>query len=136
MENTMSDSLYWLTLTVSMTALFWMPYIVEFISRVGFLPALSLAKIDEQKLNATPQWAQRMKKAHYNAVENLVIFAVLVLIAHNAGISVLLAAQIYFFTRLLHFIFYTVDIGFLRTLCFFGGFFAQAYIALTILGVL
>ena len=57
----MTDSLYWLTLTVSMTALFWMPYILELIGRVGLLPALSLAEVDEQKLNATPEWAQRMQ---------------------------------------------------------------------------
>jgi uncharacterized MAPEG superfamily protein len=45
-----------------------------------------------------------------------------------------LAAQIYFFARLLHFIFHTMGIGLLRTLAFFGGFFAQAYIAVTLLG--
>lgn len=119
-----------------MTALFWMPYILEMIGRIGLLPALSLAEPDEQKMNATPEWAERMKKAHYNAVENLAVFATLVLIAHNAGIAVVLAAQVYFFARLLHFIFYTMGIGLLRTLSFFGGFAAQAYIALTILGVL
>ena len=132
----MNDSLFWLALTVSMTALFWMPYILEFIARVGLLPALSLAEANEQKLNATPEWADRMKKAHSNAIENLVVFAALVLIADSAGISVVLATQIYFFARLLHFIFYAAGIGLLRTLCFFGGFFAQAYVALTIFGIL
>jgi len=132
----MSDSLFWLTLVVALTALLWMPYILEFISRVGLLAALSLAEADPQNVNATPEWAERMKKAHSNAVENLVIFAPLVLIAHSVGSSVVLAAQIYFFARLLHFIFYTMGIGLLRTLAFFGGFFAQAYIAVTLLGAL
>jgi uncharacterized MAPEG superfamily protein len=132
----MTDSLFWLTLVVALTALLWMPYILEFIGRVGLLAALSLADADEQKLNATPEWAERMKKAHYNAIENLVIFAPLVLIAHSAGTSVVLAAQVYFFARLLHFVFYTMGIGLLRTLAFFVGFFAQAYIALTLLGAL
>lgn len=132
----MNESLFWLTLTVSMTALFWMPYILELIARLGLLPVLSLAEADEQKLNATPEWAERMKKAHSNAIENLVIFAPLVLIAHSIGIAVVLATQIYFFARLFHFIFYTAGIGLLRTLCFFGGFFAQAYVALAIFGIL
>lgn len=132
----MSNSLFWLTLIVLMTAILWMPYILELIGRIGLLPTLSLAAADEQKLNATPEWAERMKKAHSNAVENLVIFAPLVLIADSAGLSVVVAAQIYFFARLLHFIFYSMGIGLLRTLSFFGGFFAQVYVALTILGVL
>jgi len=132
----MSDSLFWLTLVVALTALLWMPYILEFISRAGLLAALSLAEADAQKVNATPEWAERMKKAHYNAVENLVIFAPLVLIANSVGVSVVLAAQIYFFARLLHFIFYTMGIGLLRTLAFFGGFLAQAYVAVTLLGAL
>ena len=38
---------------------------------------------------ATPKplapWAQRMKAAHYNAVENLVLFAALVLVAEQAA---------------------------------------------------
>ena len=131
----MTDSLFWLTLTAAMTAVFFLPYILEFIGRVGLLPALSLAEPDEQKLNATPAWADRAKKAHYNAVENLVVFAPLVLIAHSTGISVAFAAQVYFVARLLHFVFYIAGIGILRTLSFFGGFGATAFVALTLLGV-
>ncbi len=131
----MNESLYWLTLTVAMTALFWMPYIMEMIARIGLFPALSLAEADEQKLNATPEWAERMKKAHYNAVENLAIFAPLVLIANQVGIAVVLAAQVYFFARLVHYITYTLGIGVLRTVTFFMGFFAQARIVIALLGV-
>jgi uncharacterized MAPEG superfamily protein len=32
-------------------------------------------------------WAARMKAAHYNAAENLAIFAALVLVANVAGVS-------------------------------------------------
>lgn len=131
----MTDSLFWLAATIAMTALFWAPYILETIARVGLLPALSLAAVDEQKRDAQPEWSQRAKKAHYNAVENLIIFAPLVMIAHVAGLSVVLAAQIYFAARLLHYVFYVAGVGFLRTLCFFGGFFAQVLVALAIFGV-
>lgn len=132
----MTDTLFWLTLTIFMTGLLWLPYILETILRIGLLPALSLAPVDPQKREAQPEWSIRAKKAHYNAVENLVVFAPLVLIAHIAGLSVLLAAQAYFIARLLHYVFYAAGIGFLRTLSFFAGVFAQAYIALSILGVL
>ena len=132
----MTESLFWLTITVLMTALFWLPYTLELIGRIGLLPALSLAEADERKVNATPGWAERMKKAHYNAIENLVVFSTLVLIGHSIGIPVVLAAQVYFFARLAHFVFYTLNIGVLRTLSFFGGFFAQAYAGLLILEVI
>lgn len=132
----MTDSLFWLTLSAAMTAVFFLPYILEIIARVGLLPVLSISKADETKLNATPEWADRAKKAHYNAIENLAVFAPLVLIAHSAGLSVTLAAQVYFVARLLHYVFYTAGIGLLRTLSFFGGFGATAYVALTLLGVL
>jgi hypothetical protein len=62
-ESTMTDSLFWLTLVVALTALLWMPYILEFISRVGLLAALFLAEVDPQNVNATPEWAERMKKS-------------------------------------------------------------------------
>ena len=130
----MTDSLFWLTLTIAMTAVFFLPYILEFISRVGLLPALSLAPIDPNKQSATPEWAERAKKAHYNAVENLVIFAPLVLIAHSADVAIGLAVQGYFCARLLHYVFYTAGVGLLRTLSFFGGLTATAYIVLALLG--
>jgi uncharacterized MAPEG superfamily protein len=132
----MTDSLFWLALSASMTAVLWLPYVLEYIGRVGLLPALSLAKANDEKLNATPPWAERTKKAHYNSIENLTVFATLVLIAHSAGMSVLLATQVYFFARLLHYVFYAIDVGALRTLSFFGGFFAQGYVALTLFGVI
>jgi len=132
----MTDSFFWLTLVITLTGLLWSIYILEYISRVGLLAALSLAEADAQKVSAIPAWAERMKKAHYNAVENLVIFAPLVLIAHSVEVSVVLATQIYFFARLFHFIFYTMGIGLMRTLSFFGGFFAQAYIVVSLLGAL
>ena len=132
----MNDTLFWLTATVFMTGLLWVPYILEAIVRIGLLPALSLATPDENKLAARPEWSERARKAHSNAVENLVILAPLALIASHIGISVTAAVQAYFAARLLHYIVYTAGIGFLRTLCFFGGFFAQAYIAMAIFNFL
>ena len=62
-----------------------------------------------------------MKKAHTNAVENLVVFAALVLTLNAAGISnetTVLACNLYFWARLVHIAVYTIGIPWLRTLAF------------------
>jgi uncharacterized MAPEG superfamily protein len=66
-------------------------------------------------------WAQRLKKAHYNAVENLVVFAALVLVLNAVQVSnatTVLACEVYFWARLVHAIVYTLGIPWLRTLSF------------------
>jgi uncharacterized MAPEG superfamily protein len=84
--------------------------------------------------NPPPQspWARRMINAHYNAVENLVVFAALVLAAHAPGVStgaIATAAIVYFWARVVHVVAYTLAIPWARTLAFAVGFFAQATIA-------
>jgi uncharacterized MAPEG superfamily protein len=69
-------------------------------------------------------WAARAKKAHSNGVENLVVFAAIVLMLNAVGISnetTVLACTVYFWARLLHFIVYTAGIPWLRTLAYFVG---------------
>jgi len=132
----MSQELYWLTLTATMTALFWLPYACNRIVVRGLVAALGNPKPD-----AKPHapWAERMMKAHSNATENLVIFAALVLTAQAVGISTELtvaAAITYFWARAVHFVVYALGIPGVRTLAFFVGFLAQMTIALTILGLL
>ena len=63
----MSDELTYLTYTALLTALLWVPYILNQISTLGLLNALGYPE------NANPgaDWARRLKAAHYNAVENL-----------------------------------------------------------------
>lgn len=76
-----------------------------------------------------------MSRAHSNAVENLVIFAPLVLIAAIAGITsstTIAACQLYFFARLAHYVIYTLGIPFLRTVAFAAGFVAQMTMAIAL----
>ena len=85
---------------------------------------------------AQSPWARRMMKAHLNAVENLVVFAALVLAAHALGVSnnaIATAAIVYFWARLVHVFAYTYAVPWVRTLAFTVGFFAQAVIAWQIL---
>src|SRR3546814_13316981 len=73
-----------------------------------------------------------MMKAHANAVENLVIFAALVLVAHAAGISnalVVCACAVFFWARLVHAVAYTFSVPWVRTGAFVVGFCAHAVIA-------
>ena len=77
-----------------------------------------------------------MKGAHSNAVENLVIFAALVLVAHIAGVNnetTALACAIYFWTRVVHFAIYTFRIPWIRTFAFVVGFGCQIVLAWQIL---
>jgi uncharacterized MAPEG superfamily protein len=69
-------------------------------------------------------WAQRLKAAHYNSVENLVLFATLVLVANAAGISndtTVMVCNIYFWARVVHVFAYTFGVPWIRTLAFLAG---------------
>ena len=128
----MPADLFWLTLTTAMTGLFWIPYILDRMMTRGLMGAM-----DNPKPDAAPQsaWAERQMRAHANAVENLVIFASLVLTAHALGISngvTACAVVLYFWSRLAHYVIYTFGIPVLRTLSFAGGFVAQAMLVLAI----
>ena len=66
-------------------------------------------------------WADRLRRAHANAVENLVVFAALVLAAHVAGVhtgGTALAAAIYLWARVAHALSYALAIPWVRTLSF------------------
>ena len=78
-------------------------------------------------------------RVHANAVENLVIFAPLVLIAQALTISspiTIFACALYFWSRAAHLVVYTLGIAGLRTLAFTGGFIAQAILALALFDLL
>ena len=136
MHAPLSTELFWLTLTITMTALIWMPYIVNRIIEHGVWPALTNPQPD---LRPKAQWAERLMRAHDNAVENLIIFAPLVLILQVTGTSTTAttnACMIYFFVRLSHLVIYTLAIPFFRTLAFLAGFICQMVLAFTVLGVM
>ena len=129
----MTTELYWLTLTALMTAFFWMPYVLNRVAMNGLGGALAGGAPDSSSLSVC---AQRAIKAHTNAVENLAIFAPIVLTAHVLGISnaaTKAAVVVYFFARLLHFLVYSAGIPAARTLTFTAGWLAQIAIIASIL---
>jgi len=128
----MTSELMSLTWVVALSAVMWVPYILNTIAVRGLMDAVGYPE------NPAPlaAWAQRMKAAHYNAVENLVVFASLVLIANAAGISndtTVLACELYFWARLVHVLAYTFAVPFLRTLAFAGGWICQIMLLLQLI---
>jgi len=115
-------SLLWVT---ALTSVMWIPYILNMIVVRGLSDAVGYPS-DPVPLSP---WAQKMKAAHANAAENLVVFAALVLVAHVAKVSneaTVLAAQVYLWARVAHFVSYSLAIPWLRTITFLIGFGCQA----------
>lgn len=136
MPATMTTELYWLVLTVLLTSVLFAPYIVNRMKEHGFLRAVWNPQPDTRP---KAQWAERMMRAHANAVENLVVFAPLVLALHAVGISTpatAVASMVYFFARLAHVLLYTFAVPLLRTVAFVVGFGCQLTLALTLLQII
>ena len=132
----MTRELLWLTLTVVLTGLLWLPYTLDRVLVRGLMGAM-----DNPSRNDKPQspWAQRLYFAHTNAVENLVVFAALVLILDSLGHqteSTAIACAVYFWARLAQVIIYALGIPVLRTLAFSVGFLAQVALVLAVFGKL
>lgn len=69
-------------------------------------------------------WIGRAHRAHLNMVENLVPFAALVLAAavmNRADAWTALGAQVFFYSRVVHAVVYTIGVPWLRTLAYVGG---------------
>lgn len=128
----MTSELMSLTWVTALTAVMWMPYVLNTIAVRGLMDAVGYPE-DPKPLSG---WAAKMKAAHSNAIENLVVFAALVLIADAANVSnatTVLACQLYFWARLVHLLSYTFAIPFVRTIAFAVGFFCQAALILQLI---
>lgn len=124
----MTVELHYLVLVTALTAILWMPYILNRLAVRGIADTVGYPEAPKPQA----PWAARLQKAHVNAVENLVVFAALVLAAHAAGVSndvTVFAAQLYFWARLVHAIAYTLAWPWVRTLAFTAGFVGQALFA-------
>lgn len=128
----MSNELISLTWVTALTAVLWIPYILNTIAVRGLVNAVGYPE------NPAPLsgWAQKLKAAHANAIENLVVFAALVLVANAAGVSndmTVMAAQVYFWARVVHALSYTFAIPWVRTLAFAAGFACQVVFILQLI---
>jgi uncharacterized MAPEG superfamily protein len=130
----LTPELYALAVVSVVTVLMWIPYMAARIFTRG--PVKTLANPDPS-FKPDPAWAERARRAHANAVENLAVFAPLVLIAALIGASTpttIMAAKVYLWARIAHYIVYTLGIPVLRTLTFATAFAATLAIAGVVLG--
>ncbi|NQV84423.1 MAG: MAPEG family protein [Rhodospirillales bacterium] len=118
----MSNEIYWLTLTVVLTALLVLPYAVARILEIGLGGLFTNPPPGDAPFEA--KWAHRAHRAHMNGFENLIIFAPLALAVHVTGTGnevTAAAAATYFWARVVHAPSYIFKIPFVRTLAYFVG---------------
>jgi uncharacterized MAPEG superfamily protein len=113
----MSTELLYLTLSAGLTAILWVPYILERITGQGLMGAMGYP----QNPVEPAAWAKRLQRAHANMVENLAPFAALVLIAHVLGVSsdlTVWGSTLFFWGRIVHAVVYALGVPVVRTLAF------------------
>ena len=91
---------------------------------------------NRQGLPEITGWAGRARRAHLNMIENLVLFAVLVLItvaAGKANATTAMGAMIFFWGRVAYAVIYVAGIAWLRTLAWFVSVIGMAIIAYELL---
>ena len=96
----LSQEMRYLLYVALWTLVLWVPYILAHIRTVGLVRALSYE--GDQPM---PEWARRLKGAHYNAIENLAPFAAVVIAAEFIGLHnglTSFCALVYFLARLVH----------------------------------
>lgn len=111
----------------------WVPYVVARMTTHGVLRAIGAPG---PGYPSDALWADRARRAHLNAIENLAVFAPLVLVAAIIELSTrvtVLSAQIYVVARLAHYVIYVAGIPVVRTLAFLAGACATLAIAMALL---
>lgn len=128
----MTPELTYLAATALLTAVIWVPYALNYIIVGGLLNAVG----PHADVEGMAGWAIRMKNAHTNAIENLVVFAALILVVQAAGANndtTAMAAMVFFYARVAHLLMHTFGIPWVRTLAFATGFGCQVVLALQVL---
>ena len=126
--------LHYLAASAALAAVMWIPYVLNRIAVGGISDAVGYPA------NPKPlaPWADRLKKAHLNHIENLVPFAALVLVANATGLAneqTAMAGALFFYSRVVYALAYTFAVPWVRTLAFAGGWVAMMWIILTMHGV-
>jgi uncharacterized MAPEG superfamily protein len=110
----MTTELTLLVWSIALTVVQMLIAVAGHTQQVG-LPALAG---NREGIEAPAGWAGRARCAHLNMIENLVLFAGLVLVAHAAGIGssmTVLGTQLFFWGRLAYAVIYLAGLPWLRT---------------------
>lgn len=132
----MNSVIFWLTLNIGLVAIMWIPYTLNAFKVYGVLGHMGYRTTGQ-----LDDWAIRAKKAHANAIENIILFASLMVIclflfsAENVTqiAELALVGKIYFISRVAHYIVYILKIPFLRTVTFLSGFALQIHLLVLII---
>ncbi|MBN9512382.1 MAG: MAPEG family protein [Alphaproteobacteria bacterium] len=124
----MSPDLKYLLLSTILT------FVQVLVAAMGANQAVGLNTLagNREGLGEIPGWAGRAKRAHLNMIENMVLFAALVLIAAvvgKANAMTAMGAMIFFWARLAYAVIYVAGIAWLRTLAWFVSVIGMAMIA-------
>jgi uncharacterized MAPEG superfamily protein len=111
-------------MTVEFQFLVWslgLTFVQMLVAVVGTILYLGIPKAadNRERLPELTGWAGRARRAHLNMIENMVLFAPLIIIADIAGRDngmTQLGAQLFFWARLAYAVIYVVGIPYLRTL--------------------
>ena len=134
----MEQAYIYLALSGVLTLLLWTPYILARVFVWGPLTFLTnYPKNFPAEQPTPPLWAQRAQRAHLNMVETMPAFIALVvaadyLVGDSAGVQVGMAAQLFFFARIVHAVVYILGILALRTPVYLVSWAAILFIATTI----
>jgi uncharacterized MAPEG superfamily protein len=96
----MTTDLLMLVYSAVLCVLLAFPYTLALIVRVGTFKAVAYPQPTHDDMS---NWVQRSKRAHMNLVENLPVFAAIVLVAYVAGMAnpmTAMGAQIFFWARI------------------------------------
>jgi uncharacterized MAPEG superfamily protein len=114
-------------MTPELTYLVWsavLTFVLVLIAASGAQLQVGLDKLagNREGLPELSGWAGRAQRAHLNMLENLILFAILVLVAQAAGVrngATLLGAQLFFWGRVAHAVLYLAGIPWARTAAWF-----------------
>lgn len=129
-------------MTVELTYLVWSALLAIVQLLIASAGTLSRVGLDtavgnrEDMPASLPGWVGRARRAHANLLENLVVFAILVIAAHLADRNndmTALGALIFFWARLAFVVAYVLGITWVRSILWFAGFAGMILIALQLI---
>jgi uncharacterized MAPEG superfamily protein len=115
LEARMTTELFYLLFTAILTGVLWIPVVIGYVLTRG---PLKPSDYEVAPTSPLPAWVNRANRAQINAVENLVTFAPVVLIAHATGVSTSITvtcAAVYFYARAAHALVHITGFSLFRT---------------------
>ena len=113
-------------MTVELTLLIWsavLTVVLAVIGATGAMLQIGLPTLagNRETMPEITGWAGRAMRAHRNMLENLVLFAIVVLVAKAIGVSngmTVLGAEVFVAGRVAHAVLYIIGVPWLRTAAF------------------